>query len=692
MKKVERLSYRPDIQGLRAIAVTLVVIYHSELTFSGGYLGVDMFFVISGFVIGRLLLQELDSTGAIGLSEFYSRRVRRILPAMAALLVAVAMGSIAFLGPSSDLPASTLKVGIASIFYGANVVLAIVFNQGYFDVGAGNSPLLHLWTLSVEEQFYIFFPPFLLLLARLARRFKGGLQSRTAKRFILGGLIAATIASFTIAMLLVYIHHFPVLEDQFPVLRLEKRRTLAFFSSPTRAWEFLAGVLLVWVERRGLRLPRRVKTLAAAAGVTTIVAVSLFATGSNPTPGWVSVYVVASTALVIMLGPEIGWVGRVLCTRLAQYLGDRSYGWYLWHWPPIVFTRLSFPGISPWVLLLVGVATLIPTELSYRYIEQPIRLNKTWQGWRAVKLATICCVIPVTVLVGGYGFTRTMASHLELPPEVVALQLDYTAGCNQLYPDDPKVQIDCTWTTLHSKGRIVLIGDSQAGALSEVMRERSHAAGYDFTLTTYSSCPFGDVIRQDQNLSDCHAWVAAWTEYLSSNPPSLVVIASKSSNYVREENVKLADPATGSGTRDESEKFAVWEAGLRRTLENLAAAGTPTVVIHTVPILDNFDMRLCPAWRVVTDRVTGCTTTTSRQAVDDRRRAALAAETNAASGLDNVHLVDFIDELCTSDLCSGYRNGLWLYRDNRHLSVVGAATLGPTIDKHVISHARQTDV
>lgn len=673
--------FRADIQGIRAVAVLLVVVFHSGFGWSGGFLGVDVFFVVSGFVIGRLLVHELSGSGRIGLGDFYSRRVRRILPALVVVLVVIAIGSVVILAPPSGLQPLATKVGVASALFSANFALLNLVKTGYFDLSSEWNPLLHMWTLAVEEQFYLVFPCFLILVHHLARRGRRRGVARTM-RWLFVACVVVAVASFAAGVVIAASHGFPRGD-------LDKNRQLAFYLLPTRAWEFLAGVFVVFLERSRFRITDKAAAGAALVGFGMILWSGWFVTGATPTPGVIALVPVLGAAILIAAGntTTVG-LSRLLGTRPVAWVGDRSYGWYLWHWPAIVFTRISFPTVPSWVLLVAGVASLIPTELSYRFVERPIRFDRTWRGRRAVKLAVLCCGISLLAFAGA-AIAQRATRGLHLPGHPEQAHLDATVGCSRMLPDDPRVASRCTWQAPDSRGTVVLIGDSHAGALSEVLRDRSLAAGYDFTLVTYSACRFAavDIATPDH---PCHRWVAAWSKELSENRRSLVVIANRASWTVHDPASPLLDPATGRQTTDEATKARIWEDGLSRTLADVTRPGTPVAVVATVPQFDDFEVRTCATWRVWL-APGSCSVTEPRAVVDADRAASLPAERRAVHAHPSAHLVDFVDDLCDATTCSTTRDGIFQYRDESHLSVPGARALGPVVDRDVLSLAQPRD-
>lgn len=364
---------RNDIQGLRAIAVLSVIAYHAQLPVPGGFTGVDVFFVISGFVITAMLLREHESYGRIRLGRFYLRRFKRLTPALALMTVVVltfAAVVISPLGPQ-QIAGQTAAGAMAFI---ANIVIART-TGGYFDDAADSNPFLHTWSLSVEEQFYMVFPA-LLGAIWLIRRWRS-----TVLPFIV--LAAITIASFGAA---VYgSHHGPN----------GGREIVGFYSTFSRAWEFGFGALIAlaapWLKRRSSVL------LALCAMVGTAVMIAGFAMidGARPFPGVWALLPGLGTAFVIiggLKGPR-GAILRAFSSRPMVRIGDWSYSLYLWHWPFIVFTTMIWPSVS-WAPVAAAALSFIPAIASYHLVEEPLRRREWSSGIRRVGVIGVVFAVP----------------------------------------------------------------------------------------------------------------------------------------------------------------------------------------------------------------------------------------------------------------------------------------------------------
>ena len=329
--------YRPDIDGMRGFAVLFVLVFHAfPERLPGGFVGVDIFFVISGFLITRIIFSDMDR-GSFSPATFYARRVRRIFPALIVVLIAsVALGYQLMLVP--DLT-SLCRNTAASALFSANLML--LSETGYFDIDAHLKPLLHLWSLGIEEQFYLVWPWLLLVVPR-----------PWFVRFV----IAVMVSSFALNILL--IHHYP---------------SATFYLPVTRAWELMAGALVArYQPARGAR-----SGLIAAAGVIAI-GVSLFWFNSRTVfPGWAAALPVAGTML-LLCSKESLFNRTILGNRIAVNVGLISYPLYLWHWPLLVFTQIYRSGLPLTNLqrVLLLALSFALAWLTYKFVEKPIRFGK----------------------------------------------------------------------------------------------------------------------------------------------------------------------------------------------------------------------------------------------------------------------------------------------------------------------------
>ena len=466
--------------------MVLVVAYHAGLPLPGGFIGVDMFFVISGFVIATVLLGQLERTAKLSFASFYARRARRLLPALALLTTFVAVASVFLLSPLGPQQA-TAKTGIAASLFSANVQLGSAGGGGYFSTAATANALLHTWSLSVEEQFYFVFPAFLAVAWHLAARFTA---RRSRRRTTAAFVLLATAASFALSCYTTYSGSYRF------------GRTFAFYSPATRAWEFGAGALVALAAPALLRRTRHLAQPFAVGGVVLITIGVFTINGTTPFPGVSALMPIAGTVLLIVAGmASTRRVSSVLGLRPAVWVGDVSYGWYLWHWPLIVFAAAMWPGRG-WVLVVAAVGSLAPTWLSYRFIENPIRFNGRLVGRRVVPLVVLCIVVPIAGCLG-----LLLANRLETHSEEVRTfaaanrgHADSGRGCDGARLTEAKPE--CTWAVDDPRGTIVLVGDSNAGQFTEPAASAANAMGYNLTVATSSGCAFVDLVAATEATTD----------------------------------------------------------------------------------------------------------------------------------------------------------------------------------------------
>lgn len=659
---------RGDIQGLRALAVLLVVIYHTRLALPGGFVGVDVFFVISGYVITRLLLGELDRTGRIDFWSFYLRRIRRILPALAALLIPVVLVTL-LLGPIGG-QLATARTAMAAALFNANTYLAGVIGDlqtGYFDPKAELNAFLHTWSLSVEEQFYLGFP----LLLGVSWRV-GGRRAGISHRAAVGGALALLgLASFLLSVTLT-----------FTAEPINDRADLAFYLAPSRAWEFAAGAGLVFVATRARAWPAPMTTIFAWAGVGLIGVASFWFDEATPFPGIAALLPVGGTALLIVAGegPGRNSIRRVLEWRPAQQLGDLSYSWYLWHWPMIVFAAALWPG-SRIAMGLAAAVSIAPAFGSYHLVENPIRFRPMPSRTATLRLAQACVIVPI---LASFLFDTGREAVAQTAPmtefgAAFSLHADVQRGCDSIAPHGDPARDSCTWAVDSPQGRAVLLGDSNAGQLTEGFVAGMNAAGYDATVTTKSNCPFGDATLTwfGSPTARCRELVVLSTAAVIAEAPDLVVLASASDEYLTRDEFGLEVSGLDGAATDPGDRAAYWTEALRRTISTFVDAGIEVAVVHPIPKHSAWDPDECSLalWSVSADR---CTISTPIDAAQAARALAMTAESEAAEG--QAQTIDLIEEICPSDPCRALDDGFWRFRDRGHISVGQSERLAPVFE------------
>jgi peptidoglycan/LPS O-acetylase OafA/YrhL len=383
--RTSRQQFRPDIEGMRAIAVGLVILFHAyHQPFTGGFVGVDVFFVISGFLITSLLLKEQDRTDRISISGFYARRVRRILPASTLVVLITLFATYGWLGfISGNNVANDAKW---TEIFAANIHFGIV-GTDYFGAQLPPSPLQHMWSLGVEEQFYLVWPGLFLLLVVLAR----GVQHRKALAAALVFIIAASL--------------------MWSVIQTSVNQTWAYFSPLTRAWELALGALVAVLAPTIARLRWGWTPQALAfAGLAGIGIAAVLFTGNTRYPGFAVALPVVGSAALIAAGcaNQRTMAARVLSARPMQWAGARSYSMYLWHWPLLIIParyatkELSAFQITGWVLL-----TVVASAVTYRLVENPVRRARLLVSRTGLTLLMGALLVAITIFLA----QSQIASH-----------------------------------------------------------------------------------------------------------------------------------------------------------------------------------------------------------------------------------------------------------------------------------------
>ncbi|MEZ5375429.1 MAG: acyltransferase family protein [Acidimicrobiales bacterium] len=651
--------FRLDIQGIRALAVLLVVIYHAGGPLTGGFVGVDVFFVVSGFVIGGSLFAEAERTGQISLTNFYRRRVRRLLPALSVtialtLLAAVLLSSP--LGPQS----AAAGTGIAALLFSSNYYLA-TSGGGYFEVDAESNPLLHLWSLSVEEQFYFVLPAVVAAVWWLGQTSLFRRSERLGPRSLLAVvLVIGSVISLALSIVLSN-------GDGLGVLGAPER--MAFYSTPTRFWEFTAGVLLALA---GERLAVR-GVFATAASVLGLVAIGLASFTFDALtifPGATALVPVVGTVALILSVDPTGPIQRVLATAPAVWIGDRSYSWYLWHWPFIVFADVLWPS-NAMAVPIAAVLSLVPAILSYDLIEEPIRRGRALPSWGAPRLLATATILPILIgLVVQRGSDRNWG--LVVPDGWGAEGLAAEAGCR-----DGGTGWDadrCTFAVDNAKGTIFLVGDSHAGAAADGVIAAGNGLGYDVAVWYRTSCPIQT--RVPATLPDCADWQDEAIATISERSPELVVIANRSTLYTLpsfpDDDVgRVIAHRAGDAATEQDEALGVWSRGLEELTSTFTDNGSRVLFMAVVPEYENDPRRMLSLLRSSPTppeiEVLG--------AVQDRRGPVVSAEADVAAASDLVTVFDPTGALCGGDTCTPVADGTWLYADDHHLSPVGSRSL-----------------
>lgn len=646
---------RLDIQGLRAVAVLMVVAFHAGLPVPGGFVGVDVFFVISGFVITAMLMREWQTHGRIRLGRFYVRRFKRLTPALA-LTVAVTMVLSVFILSPLGTQQDTSRTAIGAMLLAANLVIARLTGN-YFDLEAETNALLNTWSLSVEEQFYLVFP---LLL------FAGWTLTRKLRNRNIGAISMVAglgVVSFGLALLGASGYVLP-----------REAWLLGFYSPVTRAWEFAVGALLALV---GARLVIRSHSVAALLGAigAALLGLSLFLLGGTTTfPGPATLLPVAGTMLLLIAGSVRGGIAeRILSTPPMVKVGDWSYSLYLWHWPLIVFASLLWPNTALAAPVAAAVS-FFPALASYYWIEMPLRTQATPRPRQLITLAAVV-VLPPLMLAGGLwqaserGFWNPQVQQFQ---SAVFAYPD--ARCSRFEALSDANAGECTWNADASGKPVYLFGDSNAGHFADAVVEAGRQLDRPVLITTTNACPFLDLYIDRLDVPEsrdatCRDFVQGTLGHLRTGAEPGTVIISNIDTYWDDGGYAIgASPE--SMTVTSAGKTAALDFGLATMIETLREAGHEVIVVQTIPRWsqeDSWKTASCNVKRIAQD---GCQQSMPVERALERQGEARGA-IDAVARRTDTPIYDPWNTLCTDGICSTNtpQGDPRYYRDGIHVSV-----------------------
>jgi peptidoglycan/LPS O-acetylase OafA/YrhL len=536
----------------------------------------------------------------------------------------------------------------------ANIVIAATTGD-YFDAAAELNPLLNVWSLSTEEQFYLVFPSFMVLAWLVARRLRW--SARSGVLLVVGGL---AIFSFLLAVL-----------TSGPSLEWPATAFVGYYGAVGRAWEFAAGAVLALYAAELSRLPRWAAEALAFSGLAAIVVGVLTLTDTIPYPGWATLIPVIGSAAIMAGGCAAATtVSRVMSTRPMVFVGDMSYSWYLWHWPLIVFAVALWPSRPFLAPALAVVVSFLPAYLSYRFIELPIRFGRTptrrGTAWLAVATFGVPIVLAVLLAVGA------KATWWMDWPRIYAYQdsASYARGCHDSTPGLPQ----CRWepSAGPASGTVLLVGDSQAMSLSDGLIAANGSLGLATEVTSYSQCPFTSPGRVafDYGNEGCDDWQAAALAYALKSSPELVVIANRPYVNGMTGGTTLLD-AGGRVPGDSEASVAAWIDAMEGVVDPLLSAGVAVLIVEPVPEA-SYDVPPTGMLHLGRARSTLGEALAARQVPRE-------ADQMVVQGNPGVRLFDPVPLLCDDRVCPDVVEGEFLYADPRHLSVAGSLRLAPSL-------------
>jgi peptidoglycan/LPS O-acetylase OafA/YrhL len=671
-------KFRPDIEGLRAIAVLSVVLYHAGLLgVRSGFIGVDVFFVISGFLITRLLMESISEHGIRALPTFYARRIRRLFPAAMTVVAATVVAARIWAPPTSVRPIAV--DGIFTTFYGLNYRLAAE-GTNYLNAGSAVSPLQHFWSLAVEEQFYLCWPILIVLIAYLGRRHRDAL---------LGVLLAAIV----------------LLSFYLSVTLTRTDAPWAYFSLATRAWELGLGGLVALGAFQLARLPGSAAFFGGWLALAAVIGSAFAFSDQTPYPGSAAALPVAGAAVLIACGcADQSGAGVLLGVRPMQFLGRMSYSWYLWHWPMLVIAPMILGHALSWPERLTVVAlSLVAAIISFYLIENPARsLRLPNRQWFAGGLALSGSAVLVAVLVianppqfVGTGANATVLhSSVDTPAVAREMKAAVTAGLNtmdapanltprpdQAHGDVPSssnngcqasilqvTQGPCVYGDPTGTYTVVLFGDSHMQQWQPAFAKAGVYLHWRVINWTKSGCPPQELTvfnsQLNRNYTECNTWRQLTLRRIAALNPTVVVVSASDS-----EAPNLSPTAYADAT-----------VSIMRTLQRMTTA--KVVYLADTPF-PGYDVATCVASHL--DDVKACNLPLSRAYMvqqdngDMVKQPRHQAVNQALQKVPGVTLVDPAGWMCADNVCPAVVGNLLVFRDTAHLSVEFSEWLTPMI-------------
>lgn len=658
------LAYRSDVDGLRTVAVLSVVVYHAlPDVLPGGFVGVDVFFVISGYLIGSILMNEFDRNGRIDFADFWARRMRRLAPS-AILVIAASLAVAAMVLPAPEL-FRTASDAVYAALYLTNWQ-SLFEAVSYFDESGGASLFLHFWSLAVEEQFYIYFSGIFLIGMLLRGRVKK--PSSVIVFLLIGFGLLSLILNLTVTY---------------------RSQPEAFFGTHTRIWQLTAGVVIGLAERSGKLVPADLRPALAWPGILMISSAVFFFDGDLRYPGWFAFWPTIGAALVIYSGivdpnsvkPTHLNVWRaplsLLASRSAVYIGKCSYALYLWHWPIFVLWREffnSWNGIDIAAALLLSFAVSLATHI---FVENPIRYSALLRNKPLTSLIGSATLI--SLCIAGSIFVGQLAEASQsirvadgkvFDPEIVrrTQPIIYEDGCH--LSQSATEQPDCVYGVAEATEAIVLFGDSHAAHWFPAFHEIALNDKFALYNRTKSACAPIDIAVYNSNwkreYTECAIWRERTIREIERIRPAFVIIGMSSQH-------KPLIHGTDERLNGEPAYRALAEAEIR-TVNFFSQIGTKVFLMRDTPWLSEDPL--------------DCLADSNRNGYDECQWPAeqVLKKQSFPWGVHdeiNAQVVDIGDSICPNGTCKAFQDGMITMRDRHHITPNFAQSLSKVIASHL---------
>jgi peptidoglycan/LPS O-acetylase OafA/YrhL len=653
--------YRPDIDGLRAVAVLSVVIYHlNPVLLPAGFLGVDIFFVISGYLISSIIFRE-QANFVFSLANFYSRRIRRIFPALIVVLGAtIVFGYFSLYDFEYKQLAQHAQYAITFLLN-----FRLIDEAGYFDVSSHMKPLLHLWSLSVEEQFYLVWPIMVILAGR-----------KKLTRTML--LVICFVSSYLFIIYLAY-----------------KNIDALFYHPLGRFWELLAGASLAHCQQiKGVAslstiLDRRwMSNLLSSIGFL-LITVPLFAfcgKGANPSP----LTLLPIIGVMSIIANQSGFVNKFLSLRPMVFVGLISYPIYLWHWPVFSYIRIMELGTPPfWLLFLGAVLSFFLAWLTYVFVEKSFRYRFITKN----SVVSLCSVM-IFLFIAAYGITlydglpdRDSSQYAVNSKEQMVREPSQDQDCINLFKNKDEAPVYCRYNKQQgSKGIIAIVGDSHAHVLFPGIAELASKKKFETLMLANSGCPtfIGTMTgRNDIEKNQCIRNINKILSFVENNKNIVtVIIASRGPQYLTGNGFGPTEidgpfpPIYSQKNENWRKPSDIFESGLLSTINSLQKNNKKVAYFIQVPELGINAIDCIGRPLSILNRKNNMPSYSSYK---DRMKGYRAIIARIKTETPELSVVDVEHLFCDSSNCYGMMDGKLLYADNNHLSVFGSRRVAPVI-------------
>jgi peptidoglycan/LPS O-acetylase OafA/YrhL len=654
-----KLSYRPDIDGLRALAVLGVLFFHAKVTgFSGGFVGVDVFFVISGYLITSILIRELDATGHIDFVNFWARRTRRLLPSALLVIIVTLIASYYILSTPEFYYAVRDSIWAAIYLINWTKLISAV---EYFDEGGEVGPFLHYWSLAVEEQFYIYLTLVFFVALALKRWFRY-LFFRPITQTVIWLIVASGVFSF--AANLYYI------SDAQPI---------AFFGTHSRIWQLALGAGVGLIERGGWAPGRLLRGGAAWGGLAAMLLSYVIFDAEFAYPGLYALLPSLGTALFILAGINAAQTLplplRTSGTFVAVAVGKISYSLYLWHWPVFVLWRSH---LDRWEMIdIVGALTLtfVLSIAGYFAVEKPIRFSQ-WLGLRPIRSVVGAAALSLVFVVVGLQIERTSTGQniIILASGNIVQHESLRQDLPSIYRMEPSCHLsevdtqypDCVFGSADLDRKMFLFGDSHAAQWFPALEQFTARNGYRLFSRTKSACASIDIrqwhTRWKREYTECVEWRNKVLEEIEQVRPDIVVIGNSSRHApIGDDGERL------NGEARENDLIAAE----RRMIDRIRATGAEIVFMEETP-WHGFDPPDCLVSNPRDEEA-------CRTPIKEARSKRSPWSVTPRSSVPGIHVVDLTDQFCWDGYCYSTDGEFALHRDKHHVSLGYAEHLADTL-------------